>query len=325
MCSFVYLIGGDNIKHVTEKIRRIAQKDSTMGHLIHVVYYVFSNEYSHAFSSVLGTIIIAVLIGCGYYRLWFWAASILYLICVFLSAWATRHMRRKTLDNKAFQDALHGMSEVLRSWAIKLQKCANKIRYAKNGKYSKNQIELILSEIDLQTAAFSVCEKLRRFLTAKTDPDDVYITVYKKYEEAGETRCRMLAYSGEHEPTSKDDFYIVPPFDQNLYGKIEYHSYLFSSNKKEISVLFDHTAVEKAFKPHINSEEREKKIQQFIAIPIAPAKKGVVFLLQVDTIHKAFFGDSKESVEEFAKNTIYPYAQYLHMVYEESRTIMQLL
>ena len=233
-------------------------------------------------------------------------------------------MRKKTKDNKAFQDALYGMSTVLRSWSIKLQKCANQIHKAKKGKNSQQQIEIFLSEIDFQTAAFSVCEKLRNFLKPD-NPDDVYITVYQKYEDSGKKLCRMIAYSSDHEPTSKDDIYEIPLFSPDLFGNIEYHTYLFSSGKKDICVLQNPDDIRAAFSYHTKSEEREKNIKQYIGIPIAPSRQGVVFLLQVDTVIDNYFGDSVEATLEFAKNTIYPYAQFLHMIYEESRTIIQFL
>ena len=75
---------------------------------------------------------------------------------------------------------------------------------------------------------------------------------------------------------------------------------------------------------HKDNKEREEKIQQYICFPISIAKSGVLFLLQVDTCVKGLFGCDNDSVKEFVANYVYPYGQFLHMVYEEQRTIEQL-
>lgn len=82
--------------------------------------------------------------------------------------------------------------------------------------------------------------------------------------------------------------------------------------------------VKDAFCVHEACAERENGIHQYICIPISPAGLGVTFLLQVDTNEQGLFGSSKTAVNDFGKNTIYPYAQLLHMIYEQSRVIEQL-
>ena len=70
--------------------------------------------------------------------------------------------------------------------------------------------------------------------------------------------------------------------------------------------------------------QEEENIQQYICIPITPSNMDVTFLLQLDTCVKDYFGDSIESVNEYIIENIYPFAQFLYMIYEEARTIEQL-
>lgn len=137
----------------------------------------------------------------------------------------------------------------------------------------------------------------------------------------------MIAYSEKHEPTSFDKKYKIPDhaeFSEDLFGKIEYHSYLFASGRKDISVLVNRNEVKKAFILHDYCGDREDKIAQYICIPISPVGLGVTFLLQIDTVTPGKFGSDEHSMMEFVNNVIYPFAQFLHMIYEEGRTIEQL-
>lgn len=304
----------------TEWIRIQGQKNTTIGHLIQFIYRFFANSFVQATTSILGTIIIAVLIGRGSYGWLFSICVILYCIFTILSAWANEHIRDKIRDTKVFQRALYGMATSMRTWAINLQKTAGFLKTT----LEKKDIDILkkLDRIDFQSAACLVCETLRDTLSKNEEKDDVYVTVFQK---TSPDKCKMIAYSVNYEVSSYGVEYDIPSQnEEDLFGKIEYHSYVFYSGIKEITTFHTHELVMKAFVIHSNSEEREKNIQQFICIPISPAKLGVTFLLQVDTNVPNFFGDNKKAVDDFAKNIIFPFAQILHMAYEQSRMIEQL-
>ena len=309
------------LSRLTEWIRIEGQKDSATGHLIQFTYRLFANTYIQAITSILGTVIIGVLIGIGSYGRLFWICVVLYVVFTLLIAWANNHIQNKIRDTKTFQSALYGMGATMRSWAISLQKAA---KYLKNTKEEKDiNILKQLGDTDFQSAAFAVCQTLSSYLSKSGENDDVYVTVYQRINRDS---CKMIAHSADHEVSNYGIEYPIPaPSSDNLFGKIEYHSYVFYSGKKEITSFHTHEQVMKAFVIHGNSEEREGDIQQYICIPISPAKLGVTFLLQVDTNVPNFFGDNEKAVNDFAKNIIFPYAQFLHMVYEQSRMIEQLV
>ena len=313
----------DKEQSYSEWIRKKGNEDSAIAYLIQFAYHLFANSYVQAIVSIVGTVVIAVMIGKSYYGALFKITVCCYAVTTFLIAWANQHIRQKIRDTRVFQNTLYGLSATLRSRAISLQKCAKNLKKAKT-EMEATQV-VTDSEIDFQTAAFAVCEKLHDTLSRNDEKDDVYITVFQKKEENNSAYCRMIAYSAKHEVSSYGAKYPIPPKDQAKFGEIEYHTYVFAKGIKEVTSFHTQQLVQEAFCVHETCEDREKEIQQYICIPISPAGLGVTFLLQVDCKEQGFFGSSKTSVNDFAKNTIYPYAQLLHMIYEQSRVVEQLI
>jgi len=305
---------------LTEWVRTQGQKNTALSYFIQFIYHFFANSYIQAGISILGTIIIAVLIGTGSYGVLFWVCVVCYCIMTILSAWANEHIREKIRDTKAFQKMLYGIGTSMRTWSISLQKSAS---YLRNTHEKKNkEILKKLDRIDFQAAAFMICETLCSYLSKNEEKNDVYVTIFQRRETDS---CEMIAHSANHEVSTYGVKYPIPPQDQAIFGKVEYHSYMFASGKKEITTFPTHDLVMEAFVIHDKSKGREENIQQYICIPISPAKLGITFLLQVDTNVPNFFGDSQKAVDDFAQNIIYPFAQMLHMMYEQARLIEQLV
>lgn len=299
-------------------------KESFFFYASHFLYKIFTNGLTEAITTILGTVFIALFIGIHYFGAWFWVVTVIYVLSLLLIVLARTYQQETLKELYSLKQSLISVDATLYAWAVRLQKSAKSI-YNSNEKTSKS-IKKDIEGINFQNAAFFVCENIAKYLTKYCEDDNIYVTVYQKYlTEKKEPACKMIAFSGNHEPTSYGVPYIIPEFSDELLGKIEYHTYLFSSDKKDISVLCNQAEVEKAFKKHQKSEDREKKIQQYIGVPIAPAKSGVTFLLQIDTNIANLFGKEKETVENFSKIAIYPFAQFLHMIYEEARTIEQII
>lgn len=299
------------------------QKEDALSSLIKFLYLFFANDYVQTIISLIGTVAIGLMTAFQYFGVFFWITIIVYCLAVVLIAWANRYQKEKMNETRLLKQALLGIDVVLRTWGVKMQKCAKKMKTL-SLPTDRVAIEKILTETDFQAAAFTVCEKLCDNLSKYCDNDNVYITVYQKFEEQGELKCKMVAFSGNHEPSTYSDRYTIPKYSEDLFGVIEYHTFVFAANKTDISTFCNPMEVETAFVLHEKSRKREEKIQQYICVPIAPAKLGVTFLLQIDTDVPNLFGRDKETVEKFAKIAIYPFAQFLHMMYEQSRTIGQL-
>ena len=307
---------------IYQKIRSFAKKHASYNNafssFLVFLYKVFISEFTHILISIIGTIVIGIMLAIKYFGFWFFITMVIYITLLFLSAISNKYKTERMLETKMLHQSLYGVSQILYSWSICLQKCAKKVA---NSKKSKSELEIILSETDFQAAAFTVCEKLRNNLTKYCNNDDIYITVYQKYKKGNDVYCKMIAYSTENEPSSFNEEYPIPNYSKDLLGKIPYHSYLFSLNSTNIAILSNHESIKKNFVPHDINKEREDELQQFIALPISPAKKGVLFILQIDTCNKNLFGNDKREIESFVKIALLPYSHFLHMIYEEVETI----
>lgn len=307
---------------LSEWVRSHGHHDTALGHLLQFIYRFFASWPIQAATSTLGTVVIASIFAKAYYGCFFWIAIILYILSTFLIAFANYHISQKIIDTNTFQHALFSLSATMRTSAITLQKCAKHL----SGVRTLTQAKQVLrdSNIDFQTIAFAVCEGLKATLSKKAEKDDVYVTVYQKFIKDGNTYCQMIAHSENHEVTGYEIKYPILPEHKNMYGEIEYHTYVFANEIKDITSFHTHDLVMGAFCIHNHHREREEKIQQYVCIPISPAKLGVTFLLQVDTSTANLFGENAAAVSDFAKNIIDPYAQFLHMIYEQSRVIEQI-
>lgn len=312
---------------VYERIKKYAlhhnKEESVVTLLIDLVYRLFSNEIFVASIALIEPLGIGIMANLGYYGFFFYLCVIIHIMCVLLSVWAKRYQNEKLQENRMLRQALFGGIRTLRTWAVELQQCTKAI-YKLTHK-SRATIERMTDSINFQQAAFNVCVNLCNNLCKYYDNNNIYITVFQKQITPDGSFCKMIAYSGNHEPSTYGQPYKIPNMTEVKLGDVEYHSFLFAMNKTDISVLPDRESIEKSFVNHPKSEERENAIQQYIGIPIAPAGLGVTFLLQVDTNITNLFGKDKHTVTAFAETAIYPFAQFLHMVYEQGRLIEQLI
>ncbi len=315
------------MKRIYSRVRNWALKQSrnegAIALTVRLLYKIFSNVFFQAIITIVDTIVIGLMTAFSYFGVFFWIAVVFFCISVILIAWAESYLREKVSESRNLKQSLYGIDIALRKWAILLQKCAKKLN-SLSLKKNPTAVATALSDIDFQTAAFTVCEDLCEQLSKYYEKDDIYITVFQKYNSSNQEKCKMIAYSGNHAPSSYGQEYDIPEFSKDLLGKVEYHTYLFSKNSSEISVLASPESVATAFCLHQQCIERESKIQQYICVPISIAKLGIAFLLQIDTSVEFLFGKDESSVKNFAKNAIYPFAQFLHMIYEQGRTIEQL-
>ena len=303
----------------------LIQKNRTVSAFIHFLYEFFSNNYIQTAINFAGTTAIALMTAFQHFNVWLYIIIAMYGICLLFIAWAECYKKEQLIEAKNLAQSLRGMNIVLRKWAITHQETTKKIVNL-SPRTIKQTLPSTLAEINPQNAAIAVCENLQMHLTKFCESDDIYITVFQKFQSADDKFiCRMIAHSGDHSPSSYDNKYEILKNEDAKVGEIEYHTYIFSKDATDIYVLPNHEDVCKSFKKHNGCEDREEQIQQYIGVPIKIAKQGVTMLLQIDTNKKGLFGKTKEDVLKFAKTAIYPYAQFLHLVYEENKTVQQLL
>lgn len=313
-----------NFNDINTFILESSHKNGAMGDLIRFAYKFFSHEWIDIITSIIGTIIIALLIGCGDYSIRLVVACVIYVVLLLLSTWAKayKHGIHKSLIDS--NKSLNSISSVIDSWQHDLYNCAKNINRNKNK--DQEVIDTLLSDLSFQRAAFYVCRSIRNLVVeqCQINMDDIYITVFQRIQTGSSDVCKMIAYSCTQEPTTYGHSYSIPKKGKNNKKKIEFHTQKFAMNETNITVALNRTEVDKYFIMHPDNKDREEKIQQYICFPIAIAKSGVLFLLQLDTSVDGLFGNDANDVKEFIANNVYPFGQFLHMVYEEQRTLEQL-
>lgn len=216
-------------RQIEAYVRRKAHGTSATDHLIQFAFRFFSNEIVAGLTTIIGTVVIAVMVGCSYYKWGFWVIVAVYCFAIICIGWANSYAKQKLQDNAHFQNALRGMGSVLRAWAITLQKAAAQFKRI-DIKTEKKAVDCAVATMDFQTAAFFVCEKLQELLTRLGNSSDIYVTVYQRVkDEQGKDCCKMIAYSQDHEPTGYKQKYEVPSAAEAIFGRIALHSYIFAS------------------------------------------------------------------------------------------------
>lgn len=312
------------IVEINTFIRDTSKRNDALGDLIRFAYKFFSHQWVDIVTSIMGTIIIAFLIGVGEHGVKLIIVGLIYALLLILSTWAKAYKNNMYKKMIKSSESLKTISSIMGSWQFDLYTCAKHIK--QNRDKGQEIISSFISELSFQRAAFYVCQSIRDVVSDQyhINNDDIYITVFQRIQSDSSDVCKMIAYSCTQEPTTYGYSYSIPQKDEIKRKKIEFHTKAFVSNNTGITVALNQTEVKKYFIIHPDNKEREEKIQQYICFPISIAKSGVLFLLQVDTSIKGLFGYDDDGVKEFLANYVYPYGQFLHMVYEEQRTIEQL-
>ncbi len=101
--------------------------------------------------------------------------------------------------------------------------------------------------------------------------------------------------------------------------KVELHTKLLEKSESSIEILISAQEIQENFKYHRESEEREKKLQQYIGIAETVCNRKATILLQVDTNIENGFGNKKDKIMDFVQMYIKPYMMLLTMHYENNR------
>ncbi len=316
------------MKKIYAMIRNYAlkkkNKDGLCGTTIQWLFHLFSNNFFQAFVTIIGTVGIGLMMAFQYFGVMLYILIGIYVLSILLMAWADTYLREQLVESRNLTQALQGINVELRQWAMVLQELAKKIRQLPK-KNRRQFLEQILNDFNVQKAAIDVCQNLHQHLTKYCKNENIYITIFQKQVVNNETTCRMIAHSENYTPNSYDTVYPIPSKSEAIMGQVEYHSYIFAKNITTINILSNQTRVQSIFKMHEDSIEREQNIQQYIGVPISITKQGVTLLLQIDTNQQGLFGENEIAVRNFANLAIYPYAQFLHLVYEEYRVISELI
>ena len=165
-------------------------------------------------------------------------------------------------------------------------------------------------EIDFHYVAVEVCTAIYTFIKESVGYDSAYITVMVR----NESMSKQIAYANKNSRASATFMNEYPLFTQNT--KKPFHTKIFESNDDQIRVLPNKQQIRGNFMWHEpgRAEEREKKIEQYIGIPVMLDDQ-IVFILQVDIDHPGVFGTTVSAVCHFAETYLQPFADILLIAY----------
>jgi hypothetical protein len=125
--------------------------------------------------------------------------------------------------------------------------------------------------------------------------------------------CNMIACKNEQ--GERLERQLVPQcfnYAEKDGEKIKQYYYvkIFKRENDYIQVLLNKEEIAKQFLIHKSSEDRERRLQQYIGIPLL-CDGQIVALLQIDTEIESQFGKTKDEIIELSNNMFRPYINQL--------------
>lgn len=306
------------IGKIINKLRELSYEDTGLGHCIRASYKILKHPITNAIFMIIAPIIISIPISRQYYGWGFWLLLVLLLLGVVLLTIVQRYNQKKDNNIRWFIKSIDGFSQVAHTLAGNTRKFTKFIFTKGKDGISLNDIE---NNNGLKNTALETCKAIYGMIKSMDDKHDnlsPYVTVYaklpRKRDGEGGFVCKMIAYEniGHEEPTSYACQYEIN--DDSCY-----HSQIFNSQDSSIRILNGKEEISQFFSFHKGASNREREIEQYIGIPINANEVGISMLLQIDINIPNFFGDSKATIEEFARHIFMPYCHVLSVAYENER------
>lgn len=211
-----------------------------------------------------------------------------------------------------YDDAYNIQSKINYKTATSLYRVNKKILESiRKGKIEKGALGQIA---DFQSLSFFVCNELYDFFMKYFNCGECEVTIFQRFTDANNIDfVKMIAY--------KNNKNSAP----SSYGK----KFIFSSNNKkpvfltifndlnaEVKILHNRKAVESEFIYFEDSEIREKKICQYIGIPIKTNRNKIEILLQIDVTKEKGLGKKYNDLKQLSDHILLPFCNYLHCSYE---------
>lgn len=181
---------------------------------------------------------------------------------------------------------------------------------AKHLKNNKPIEKIVFDKVaDFNTISFDICSSIYRMIEDKYGTEaQCEVTVYQLKKNADIT---MIAFAN-----SRNE----PPTSYNTIFKRNNKKYLFvklfNDLNAEIYICPNKESVQKDFTWIDGSDVREKKICQYIGIPLKTDRNRIELLLQIDVSKPDIFGKTKEEINKIANDLFYPYVVLLNKAYE---------
>lgn len=291
----------------------------TIGYLLFI--RIFGNTSVNSFINIVIPIILSVLLAIpqenrdkNFNK--YIVILIIFVVSFNLLSCITMHVKEK---NEKWKSLSNSVTQHIS--AIHIETGTNIYRMHKHTKSSiiKNQLvdKTHFNQIaDFQEMSFLVCRSIYDIIERELECYECEVTVYQKFLKGNNKKSdniKMIAYATKESiiPSTYDKSYTINKNAPNtVFMK------LFKNNQSDAIICHNQKSVKEKFIWLSESEEREKKIHQYIGIPIKSNSNNVVCILQIDVAQKKLLGKNYKEVKYFADSILKPFSSILYNAYE---------
>ena len=210
-------------------------------------------------------------------------------------------------------DAYNIQSRINSKIAANLYRVNKKIiNIIKDMKCEKGAINSIA---DFQSLSFLICGELYNFIINHFDCGECEITIFQRFlNKNKEDYVKMIAYKNSQDtaPSSYNKEFKLNTSDNHSPVFIN----LFRDLNAEAKILHNQKSIAEEFVYLPGSENREKKLCQYIGVPIKTNRNKIEFILQIDVSNKKALGKSYNSLKQFSDQILRPFCNLLYCSYE---------
>lgn len=279
---------------------------------------IFSNKYLITIFNLGATSLVTLLASKGY--LLNDDTKYLFVICVLvqiviniLSIIADKTKNNSEQTYIYLNDVYNIQSHINSKTASNLYRVNKKIiNIVKDMKCEKGAINSIA---DFQNLSFLICNELYNFIEKHFDCGACEITIFQRFlNKNSEEYVKMIAYKNTQDtaPSSYINEFKLNTSDNHKPVFIS----LFNDLNAETIILHNQESVVKEFVYLDGSENREKKICQYIGIPIKTNRNKIEIILQIDVSKEKSLGRTYNDLKQFSDQILRPFCNLLHCSYE---------
>ena len=298
------------------KLRATAHEDSIIGHSLRILVLLLNSTCIQSLITIVCPIIISI-ITTKVKRSSIIVIMLLYSVTVVAITMINNYNRRKILQFPLFVRSTHQISAALYTIYTTMFSLTEALSEKKN--LRNLSLSDIRRQCSIQTSGFAICRAVLSLFADESEKSPVYVTLYQKTSSNGKEFCQMIAYanSKHEEPVTYKTPYLLNEDERFMY----YHNKIFIDGNTAIHVLPNKEQVQRFFRIHPKMAEREKKICQYVGIPIKGLAEDTSLLLQLDTDVPDFWGESETEILERIENLLHPLFQLLALAYEQDRLV----
>lgn len=183
----------------------------------------------------------------------------------------------------------------------------------REGRIEKHALNSIA---DFQTLSFKICNELYNFITSSFNCGECEVTIFQRFTDTDKKDfVKMIAYRNSRNKES-GSYHDTFKLSHQAHTRVPVFVNVFNDLNADIKILHNQKAVEAEFKYFDHSMTREKKICQYIGIPIKTNRNYTEILLQIDVSKEKALGNNYNAVKQLADNIIVPFSNMLYCSYE---------